>query len=622
MMKVMRLITAVFTAAVLSVVSASSAAAAERPDVPGREITRWEQTYVLNEDGSASVALEFDFDFGNDPGHGPYLTVPVRQGYDDEWDRVYRVSAVSASSPSGAPADVYLEEGRNTLAIRIGDEDVDDVAGVQTYVVRYRIEHVMNSVSGGELTADGRHDEFYWNAVGADWTIPISDVEVTVEAPVEPIAVACYTGAVGGDERCADAQAPAGVAQFRADYAPPGTPVTVVAAYPAGAFDTGAELVPHSDVKRAFGVTPWTVGVAAVILAAGLALIFVALRRTGVDRQFAGLTPGLLPIGDEAETAVRDYRAAVAVRYEPPRGMRPGQLGTLLDEKADPRDVTATLVDLAVRGYLRIEEAGEISSGLFSERMDYRLVKLKEADSGLVAFERTLFEALFANRTEVTLSDLKTTFASSMAQVQGELYEDVTTLGWFRRNPKSARGRWAVIGMVLVVVGIIATVVLAQETRWALVPTPLVVLGLVMLITTRHAPARTARGTAALEQARGFKLYLETAEARQIRFEEASDIFSRYLPFAIAFGVADKWASTFAQLAREGVALEEPAWYGGLAYGAFWAHSADLGARMDGFASLADAAMSAPTSGSSGGSGFSGGGFSGGGGGGGGGGGW
>jgi uncharacterized membrane protein len=129
-----------------------------------------------------------------------------------------------------------------------------------------------------------------------------------------------------------------------------------------------------------------------------------------------------------------------------------------------------------------------------------------------------------------------------------------------------------------------------------------------------------------LVEAQGFERYLTTAEANQLKFEEGEDIFSKYLPFAIAFGVADKWAKKFEELAAQGAALPEPAWLGaGYATGAFWAHSTGFGDSLTQFASLADAAISAPTPGSSGGSGFSGGGgggSSGGGGGGGGGGGW
>ena len=132
---------------------------------------------------------------------------------------------------------------------------------------------------------------------------------------------------------------------------------------------TAPALIERSDVKRAFTLNAGTVGGAAVILSAALGLLAWRLRTTAVDEQYAGLTPGLTPMGP-ADGAVmkRNYKAPVAVRFDPPVGMRPGQLGTLIDEKADPRDVTATLVDLAVRGYLqhrrcRGEDHGSVLQG-------------------------------------------------------------------------------------------------------------------------------------------------------------------------------------------------------------------------------------------------------------------
>ena len=114
----------------------------------------------------------------------------------------------------------------------------------------------------------------------------------------------------------------------------------------------------------------------------------------------------------------------------------------------------------------------------------------------------------------------------------------------------------------------------------------------------------------------------DTAEASQIRWEEAQDVFSRYLPYAIVFGVASQWASTFQQVAEAAAAaghpLVMPTWYLGGDYGSF----GGIADGMDSFASTAGSTFTS-TPGSSGGSGFSsGGGFSGGGGGGGGGGSW
>jgi uncharacterized membrane protein len=119
-------------------------------------------------------------------------------------------------------------------------------------------------------------------------------------------------------------------------------------------------------------------------------------------------------------------------------------------------------------------------------------------------------------------------------------------------------------------------------------------------------PARTAKGSAMLARVLGFRTYLHTAEAEQLRFEERTDVFSRYLPYAIVFGDAERWAKAFAALAAAQVAggtAVAPVlpWYSGPA-GWDLGH---LGDSMGSFASTTAGAIA--TTASSGGSGFSGG---------------
>ena len=586
----------------------------------GNRIDRYDVGVTLAADGAMAVVLDFDFNFGDDPGHGPYLTIPTSQGYDDEYDRVFEFSDVTATSddPSAAPADLDLTEENGWLQVRVGDPDVDDVSGVHRYTVTYTVRGIVN---GADATNAG--DELYWNVIGDQWEIPLSDITVTVDGPAPVAQVACFAGPVGGTGTCDGAAADGARAQFTQATLPPQEALTVATSYPAGTFTEVAPILREIwTPAKAFALTPWTGLAAGVVLVGGLGLVLGRMRQRGRDEQFLHQVPGLAPVGGQlGATGSRDRRTPIAVHFTPPAGFHAGQLGTLIDERADPRDVTASIVDLAVRGYLRIEQTAE--ANFLGRGADWRLVQLRAADAELAPYERTLHEGIFAGRSDVSLSDLKTTFAACMGAVQGALYEDVTTRGWFRGNPKTVRTRWIVAGIVLVLRGIGLTVLLAGLTHWGLVGLMVLIVGVVLLAVARTAPARTATGTAVLAQTLGFRQYLATAEAEQLRFEEGEDLFSRYLPYAIVFGLTERWAGVFARLAAQGRPAPEPTWYVGPGYhvGAFWLATNSFGQAMESFSAIATQSISAPTPGSSGSSGVSGG-FSGGGVGGGGGGGW
>ena len=583
--------------------TASPAAASDAEDV----IREYAMTIDLDSDGAAHVTLDLAVDFGVRPNHGPYLQWIVKERYDEELDRVYRFTEFRASSPDASGA-VHTEElpgaGVTEMAYLIGDED-KTVSGVHEYRVTFDVEGWVNSADhawpGGRL-AD---DELYLDVL-THWDIPVERVSVRVNGPADVLDVACYedtdTCRVGTD---------AGTATFAVDRVDPRRPLTIAVAYPAGTFG-GVEPVLQERwaLTRAFEATPATGGLATVLALGGAAVLTQRLRRTGRDEQYVGLTPGLTPAGGPGAvpgTVGPRARGPVAVQFTPPPGLRPGQLGTLVDEKADPRDVTATIIDLAVREYVRI-----VAVPTGDDEPGWRIDRSTKPDHDLRPYERTLLRQLFTGQGvySVRLSDLKTTFAESMAQVQGKLDDEVTELGWFRSSPRTARSAWAARGGLVLAAGVAATVVLAIFTHWALVAVPVVVLGVVWLATTGAAPARTADGAAVLAQTQGFRLYLETAEADQLRFEEGEDLFSRYLPYAVAFGLTERWTSLFAQLAAQGRALAEPTWFVGphLGTSPFWAMAGSLGHDLESFTSAAQTAFTAAAPGTSGGSGFSGGG--------------
>lgn len=142
--------------------------------------------------------------------------------------------------------------------------------------------------------------------------------------------------------------------------------------------------------------------------------------------------------------------------YEPPDGLRPAQLGLVLDERADTYDLTATIVDLAMRGFLRIEK---VEGKALLARDDWRLVRL-EAEPKLEPYEQELFEGVFGSSDSVLLSERKGKVAPSLKQAQRKLYEDAMGRRWFTGDPEHARLIWAGIGIGLMLAGAGLAVVL------------------------------------------------------------------------------------------------------------------------------------------------------------------
>src|SRR6478609_2230401 len=616
-----------------------SAGAAHAAD--GERIVSFAADYDVQANGSMDVTETLVWQFAGDTSHGIQRFIRTSAGYDQKPDtyRRYELGGVTASSPSGAPADVAVTETGAETRIRVGSPD-ETVQGRQTYVLHYHLAHVVNGFAD--------HSELYWNVTGQRVDIPTDAVRVTVRGPAAVTRAACFYGAQGSTDTCpATAGDPA---RFAARDLGPGEQVSIVASFPPGAItdvapdlrqgETGysGESGPVSTMApgtaRAVSLLSYGGGITLPVLAAGLMGVLVWKR--GRDEQYAGLTPGLTPVTGAPAEVVRGQKPVVAVQFAPPAGVAPGLVGTVLDEEAGTIDVSATVVDLAVRGYLRIEE---VSSGGMFKRTDWRLTRLAPQRGGepLAQYEQTILEGLFATANPVLLSELKNHFASTLASAKTQMYAEVTRRGWFRESPEQQRRMWRAIGTGLVVVGLasgwflgfrsvgtdqVAGVSLGVPSGIVLAA-GLVVAGLVVRLLGKRMAARTADGSAVLAQSLGFKQYLVTAEAGQIRFEEAQDIFSRYLPYAIVFGVADRWARVFNEVAEAAAAagrsLDVPTWYvfSGGGFGGF----PGIASGMDSFSTTAAGTFTS-TPGSSGGSGFSGGGFSGGGGGGGGSGSW
>ncbi len=612
-MRALRLLAVASLTAGVVLVGAGTASAGTSEGIRNYEIEM-----TIKKSGVLKVRETIDYDFGDFAvnKHGIFRKIPVRFDFakKEDTDRVYEVDVVSVEGSEGTPdqftTSEYREGSVGYLELKIGDPDTT-VEGEHTYEIVYRVTGALNGFED--------HDELYWNAVGDEWGVIIDRATATVDAPAGITQVACFTGAYGSTLPCERASSDGSTAGFAETDLFPFNAMTVVVAIPKGIVPTPKPILEERwTVGRAFELTPVSGGVAGGLLLFGVGGYVLAFQRFGRDRRFQGSAVdqafGTAEGPDEATPLIAGH-TETPVEFVPPDNLRPGQIGTLVDFHANPLDVTATIVDLAVRKYLVIEEVPTESKWL---KNDWKLTKLKDADDKLKDYEQTLLNGLFQGREDtVELSDLKYKFANRMGKVQKALDDDAKAQGWFVRDPSKACVSVGCLGMVIELVGIAVTVLLAAFTSYGLVGLPIILLGLVVMFSGVWAPARSAKGSAVLRRVNGFRRFIEESEQPRAEFAEKKNLFSEYLPYAIVFGAVDKWAKTFEALAGE--PPDTSYWYRSNAPFQYMAFSS----AMNGFTTTTAGTLTSSPPSTSGSSGFSsGGGFSGGGGGGGGGGSW
>ncbi len=606
-MRVERALSACLAAVALAgVVLAVVAVPASAQAAFGERIESWSVDTVIEPDGTVVVSETVRYDFATaSDRHGFVRSVLTRQHYDDRYDRVYGLELVDATA-DGAAVRSRVERSGDYHLIRLGDPDVV-VSGVVTYRYTYELTGILN----GFLESD----ELYWNVIDqTDQFVDVESAAVTVRAPGALIEALCFAGPVGSSSSCDAAAVIDGTARYEQSSVPAGEVLTVVAVIPSGAVTVALPVLDERwSLRRAFTVDTSRVAGAVGILIAGLAAIFALALARGRDRQAVGSpVDAIFPAPGAASEPVPTFRRPIApIEFEPPDGVRPGMIGLLTDERVDAVDLSATLVDLAVRGYLRIDELDK----RFLRRQDYRLVQLIEPDAALAEYERRLLAKIFATSTDVQLSSLR--HRVDLDSVRQAMYAEAMRHKWFHRRPDRTRGRWESIGGGVVVVGLSLTVLLAWRTHWALLGVPVAIVGwFLQRVAPRFMPQRTVRGTAALRRALGFREFIVNSEVHRARFAERRHIFTEYLPYAVAFEATDRWARTFADLGGDPEAATTDFYHGPRRFAA-----GELGESLGEFSASLSSVLGR-TAGGSGGRGSSGGGRAGGGGGGGGGGSW
>ena len=573
------------------------------------QINSFSVKYTLQASGVLQVQETILFQFGDSSGrHGIERTLITREPYDEDEDAVYDISNVKVTSPDPVATDVSrsskeLNQGREQrLVLRIGDASETVSAPTATYVISYDV--------AGAMRTSAKYDEFYWDATGFENPL-IRSFSATASVPGGAQAVTCTYGAAQSKTSCAtNDYRPNGPATFAQSGLPAGQNVSLsVQLKPGLVSDNKPHLEPDASQLSTGTKAAMGLGGIATLLAAVLSPILGLRwwRRNGRDQRYAGLAPGTLPLPGEPHHVIpNDPDIPIPVAFSPPK-IPVAEAGLLIDGQVDTRETAATIIDLAVRGALQVQSSSK----------DDFTVTLLDPDRATAPHEMVLLTKLFKGQPPGATVDLSKPGSLQPAHnaMRDSVISQVASRGWFTKVPSAAAGTigfggFVVVAFILFQVG--------AALLFLLVPLLPIVITIAIIRTKLRRGQRTPDGRAVCDQVEGFKTYLATAEADQLRFEEGEDIFSRYLPWAIAFELADRWAKICGDLVAMGRLPDQtPYWY----YGSYNMSAFNMGFLTS---SLTTAAAPAPVSGGSsgtgfgGGSSFSGGGFSGGGGGGGG----
>jgi hypothetical protein len=577
--------------------------------------------YEMQSSGVLKVKETIVWRFGSNTGrHGMQRHLVIREpDPDSDQDFVYGISNIKVTSPNPGVATQFSSQttesqgGREAeLNLRIGDPNQTISAPTATYVISYDVTGAMRSFNG--------YDEFYWDGTGFGNPL-IKELTITTTVPGGAQDATCFAGPPQSTTPCQNQNfTKGGQASFAQTNVTPGQGVSVgVKITPGLVADNKPHMAPNgSKLSPAEGVGALALAAVTLLITVGSPIVGALWwRKNGRDQRYADLAPGTAPLpGQQMRVVPNDPDIPIPVAFSPPP-IPVAEAGLLIDGQVDSQDTAATIIELAVKGALTVQSDGE---------HDFR-VTLVDPSKASAPHETVLLTSLFDDEPPGAERDLSRpgSLASAHEQMQDSVRNQVAARGWFRRVPSAAA--ISGLGLTMIAFAVLAVLGVGFWIAWTrslprvlllLIPLLPIIITVAVIRTKLKRGQRIAEGRAMCDQVEGFRSYLATAEADQLKFEEREDIFSKYLPWAIIFELADRWAKICADLVAMGrLPNETPYWYiGNYQMAAF--NTAFLTSSLTSAATPVASSSVAAGTGFGGGSSFGGGGFSGGGGGGGG----
>ncbi len=487
-------------------------------------IADFQDNITVAQDGSAVVTERITLVFEGE-WHGIHRTIPIEYPGPNgtNYELFLAVTSVTDGSSGKLKYDSSTKDGSRDLKIYIPDA----VDATRTVEITYQVHN-------GTRFFDS-HDEFYWNVTGNDWPVPIDHAAATVKFPMfaaGSLRAQAFTGVYGSTQRDATATVDGAETHFETT-----SPLPMRGGL---TFDV---YLPKDVLKEPSALTKflWFIG--------GNPIVFLPMV-TALGMFVLWWWKGRDP----------DPGVSVAPMYDPPPGISPAEAGTLLDDSIHPRDITSTIIDLAVRGYIKIEETEEKTLVFTNKDYIFHLLKPREQwGADLAPHERVMLENIFAGGTDTRLSSLKNRFYTAVPVIRQDIMAALKNKGIYLLDPDSANGY-----SVVAAIAIVALFGILQYLGWAdffnsvlllVVCVPLSVL--IWWLFARVMSAKTMKGARTQVAVLGFQEFMNRVDADRLKVMPPTT-FEKFLPYAMALGVEHHWAQAFA-----GIVKDPPQWYVG-----------------------------------------------------------
>lgn len=507
-------------------------------------IRYWDGVYEVQPDGSIDVTTKIDYEFAGTDRHGIDHQLVLREPWDGAEagkDRVYEISNVDVDSPTGAPDQFTTTENPHgavtLLRIRIGDPDETLTESRHTYEISYTVE--------GALTTQQGRPELYWD-INSSGDTHVDDMSIRVTAPEGIEEARCLIGSSECESTVMSSEATYSATDV--DEA-----VSVVAGLPASSVEVAEPVLVEAAGRAEPPSAPDFMSRLPFITVAVFVLGTVLqgattwfLRRPPEHRRWAGVAPGVMNFGGEETTDPPEGPSPV--RFEPPEATLL-EAGRSLDLGYKPSHLAAQLVQMAVAGSLAIR-----SQPLSVQQWDHtKLAGPVENDLFMLANHRGENSPLDKKQALAMTKELR----DAPDGVDWPVTTKVVPTFWRNSFPPML-----ILPTLVLLVGAIYTLssgglselrdgsilrmfgllMVGSVTLFAFLFSAIVALNLTRALKTRRSKeSLTPRGSAIRAQSEGFRQYLATAEAGQLNLEADRDIYRRYLPWAVLFGLTERW---------------------------------------------------------------------------------